>query len=294
MPLFSYLATHPDDAAIFDAGMPALHGNETGPMLDAYDFSTIDTLMDVGGGGGTLLVETLQRHPSMHGVLFDLDHVVDRARAHLAQSGIADRCAVVAVDSIEQARTLSSELMAAWPGDTAVREVSALLDAPASDDDEPVWRRRRDDAVLEVLYGSGVRVGELCALDVDSLDLSAKAVTVWGKGGKERRVPLSGPAVEALQAWLGVRGEVVPTEADAALFGNERGKRLSPRDVRRSRRVRHQRHHRHHRTEHTGCDHRVSPVRRSRHRPDRSGHVGHRRARREDRNAGNRGDRQPD
>jgi site-specific recombinase XerD len=114
-------------------------------------------------------------------------------------------------------------------------EVAALLD-PADNVDreaEPPWRRRRDDAVLEVLYGSGVRVGELCGLDVDSLDLAAGAITVWGKGGKERRVPLSAPAVDALLVWLGARRDVVATKAGPALFGNERGVRLSPRDVRR-------------------------------------------------------------
>ena len=111
-------------------------------------------------------------------------------------------------------------------------DLSTLLDG-ATPEDEPHWRRLRDDAVLEVLYGSGVRVGELCGLDVDSLDLRAGAVTVWGKGAKERRVPLSVPAVAAMRAWLGVRNEVVPPEAGAALFGNERGNRLTPRDVRR-------------------------------------------------------------
>lgn len=111
-------------------------------------------------------------------------------------------------------------------------DISVLLDCP-SPDDEPRWRRLRDDAVLEVIYGSGVRVGELCGLDLDSLDLRAGAVSVWGKGAKERRVPLSVPAVDALRAWLAIRSEVVPAEAGAALFGNERGARLTPRDVRR-------------------------------------------------------------
>lgn len=111
-------------------------------------------------------------------------------------------------------------------------DVTRLLDAPI-DDAEPAWRRCRDDAVLEVLYGSGVRVSELCGLDVDSLDLRRGAVTVWGKGAKERRVPLSDPAVSALQRWLAIRDEAVPAEAGQALFGNERGVRLSPRDVRR-------------------------------------------------------------
>jgi site-specific recombinase XerD len=111
-------------------------------------------------------------------------------------------------------------------------EISALLDRGVPDT-EPSWRQCRDDAVLEVLYGSGVRVSELCGLDVDALDLPRAAVTVWGKGSKERRVPLSVPAVEALRAWLAVRGEVVAPQTGVALFGNERGVRLAPRDVRR-------------------------------------------------------------
>lgn len=112
------------------------------------------------------------------------------------------------------------------------RELSALLDgAPPAD--EPEWRRRRDDAVLEVLYGSGVRVAELCGLRVASLALDQGSATVWGKGDKERRVPLSEPAVAALRCWLRVRHEVVPPEHGDVLFGNERGRPLTPRDVRR-------------------------------------------------------------
>jgi len=111
-------------------------------------------------------------------------------------------------------------------------DVSTLLDGPTPED-EPHWRRLRDDAVLEVLYGSGVRVSELCGLDLDALDLSGAAVSVWGKGSKQRRVPLSGPAVAALRAWLGIRAEVVPVSTGPAVFGNERGVRLTPRDVRR-------------------------------------------------------------
>jgi integrase/recombinase XerC len=112
------------------------------------------------------------------------------------------------------------------------RELSTLLDA-TTPDDEPEWRHRRDDAVLEVLYGSGLRVGELCGLQVASLDLDRAAATVWGKGGKERRVPLSEQAVAALRSWLGVRHEVVPPEHGDVLFGNQRGRPLTPRDVRR-------------------------------------------------------------
>ena len=111
-------------------------------------------------------------------------------------------------------------------------ELSILLDTTA-DADEPDWRRRRDDAVLELLYGSGLRVGELCGLDVASLALASGAATVWGKGAKERRVPLSEPAIKALSRWLAIRGDVVPVERGDILFANERGNPLTPRDVRR-------------------------------------------------------------
>ncbi|MGE5210723.1 MAG: tyrosine-type recombinase/integrase [Acidobacteriota bacterium] len=112
------------------------------------------------------------------------------------------------------------------------RELSGLLDAPVGED-EPDWRRRRDDAVLELLYGSGLRVGELCGLQVSSVSLSNGAANGWGKGAKERRVPVSEPAVAALRRWLAVRHDVLPPEAGDVLFGNERGRPLTPRDVRR-------------------------------------------------------------
>ncbi|MEX0846518.1 MAG: tyrosine-type recombinase/integrase, partial [Ilumatobacteraceae bacterium] len=92
-------------------------------------------------------------------------------------------------------------------------EITGLLDAP-SPQDEPIWRRHRDDAVLEILYGSGVRVSELCGLDLGDVRAGG-TVTVWGKGSKQRSVPLSGPAVDALRAWMQVRHDVVPPEAGA-------------------------------------------------------------------------------
>lgn len=112
------------------------------------------------------------------------------------------------------------------------RELGQLLEGPVPDD-EPVWRRRRDDAVLEILYGSGVRVSELCTLELDQVRFDESVLIVWGKGSKERRVPLGGPAAEAVRSWLAIRHEVVPGDAGPVLFANERGKPLTPRDVRR-------------------------------------------------------------
>lgn len=112
-------------------------------------------------------------------------------------------------------------------------DLGVLLDGPLPGD-EPVWRARRDDAILELLYGSGLRVSELCGITVDQVVLAAPAhVTVWGKGSKQRRAPLSEPAVAALRAWLAVRHEVAPEGMAPTVFANERGKPITPRDVRR-------------------------------------------------------------
>ena len=100
-------------------------------------------------------------------------------------------------------------------------------------DDAPPWREARDIAVIEMLYGSGLRVSELCAMDVDSVEVKRSAVTVLGKGSKERRVPVGEPAMKALQTWAALRREVVSDPAEVALFVNTRGKRLGARDVRR-------------------------------------------------------------
>jgi site-specific recombinase XerD len=116
-------------------------------------------------------------------------------------------------------------------------DLLVLLDQPRpAVDADPVAVRLRDDAVLELLYGSGLRVGELCSLDLDALRGPLEMVSVWGKGGKERRVPVSRPAVEAITAWLqGGRPALCEgaEPGEVAAFVNRRGRRLTPRDVRR-------------------------------------------------------------
>ena len=100
-------------------------------------------------------------------------------------------------------------------------------------DEHPRWRHLRDDAVVELLYGSGLRVSELCSLDVDSIDQRRGVVRVMGKGSKERQVPVSKPSVEAVREWLSMRREVVDDSDVLALFVNHRRRRITPRDVRR-------------------------------------------------------------
>lgn len=97
-PVFHYLAAHPRQARIFDEAMVGVHGTETKAMLDAYDFSRFGTLVDVGGGNGSLLMATLQRNPSLRGVLFDRPDVIERARAGVKAAGVEDRCTLTAGD----------------------------------------------------------------------------------------------------------------------------------------------------------------------------------------------------
>ena len=93
-PVFDYLGKHPEKAKIFDAAMTGVHGRETAAMLDAYDFSGVKVLADVGGGNGTVISEALRRNPHLKGMLFDLPHVVERSRQTIADAGLSDRCMV--------------------------------------------------------------------------------------------------------------------------------------------------------------------------------------------------------
>jgi site-specific recombinase XerD len=120
-------------------------------------------------------------------------------------------------------------------------ELATLLDdPPAGIEADPVSVRLRDDAVLELLYGAGLRVGELCSLRLGQVRPADRSLTVLGKGSKERLVPLGDPAVGALAAWLSsgrpALAAVGEPDRDArrdAVFLNRRGRPLTPRDVRR-------------------------------------------------------------
>jgi hypothetical protein len=94
MPFFQYMTEHPDRHSIYDAAMTVVHGGETEPMLDAYDFSVFRTVADIGGGNGLTLAAILQRHPGIRGILFDLPAVADRARSTILGSGVSERIRV--------------------------------------------------------------------------------------------------------------------------------------------------------------------------------------------------------
>jgi integrase/recombinase XerC len=92
----------------------------------------------------------------------------------------------------------------------------------------------RDAAIMEVLYATGIRVSELCGLDVDDLDEGRNTIRVLGKGGRERTVPVGLPAVRAVTAWKRAgRPAIARPGSGPALFLGARGRRLDPRTARR-------------------------------------------------------------
>jgi ubiquinone/menaquinone biosynthesis C-methylase UbiE len=93
--VFDYLAEHPDKARIFDAAMVGVHGRESNAVLNAYDFSGIEVVADIGGGNGSQITEILKKHNKMKGILFDLPHVIERAKERIQAAGLLDRCKLV-------------------------------------------------------------------------------------------------------------------------------------------------------------------------------------------------------
>lgn len=106
-----------------------------------------------------------------------------------------------------------------------VDQVSRLLDFKA---DKPL--SLRDQAMMELLYSSGLRLAELVSLDLTHVDLAEGVVRVTGKGAKTRVVPVGRQAATALRAWLAVRADWAGSEQQA-IFVNRAGRRLSPRSV---------------------------------------------------------------
>jgi hypothetical protein len=99
---FEYLASHPEQAATFDAAMTSVHGRETQPMIAAYDFSQAKVVADIGGGNGSVISEVLRQNPHVEGMLYDLAHVVERARPNLEKAGLAARCRTIAGDFFKE------------------------------------------------------------------------------------------------------------------------------------------------------------------------------------------------
>jgi hypothetical protein len=97
-PVFEYFAANPELSKIFNDAMTGFSGVVIPAVLEAYDFSGIDTLVDIAGGHGAILSAILQKYPSMKGILFDLDHVIAGARPVIEAQGLSNRLSTTSGD----------------------------------------------------------------------------------------------------------------------------------------------------------------------------------------------------
>jgi integrase/recombinase XerC len=168
-------------------------------------------------------------------------HTLGQARATLQRRAAAARVffawaqetGQIATDPAANLR--SPRVSRILPPTLEAATAAQMLDAAAATMGEPGGPITvRDAAILEVLYATGIRVSELCGLDMADLDRERQVIRVFGKGSKERTVPVGAPAVRAVDVWLEkARPQLVTGASGQAMFLGERGKRIDPRVARR-------------------------------------------------------------
>lgn len=198
-------------------------------------------------------ITALAEHAARLGLAQPSDLTIRSLRSHLANQQTLGRARTTLAR-----RATSARLFTAWLLRTgkASEDAGALLAIPKAHRDLPVALSRddvralldetasavvddgalgqRDLAILELLYATGIRVGELTGVDIDDLDTSRRVVRVLGKGRKERVVPYGAPAADALHAWVsGGRRDLRTEDSGPALFLGARGGRIDQRTVRR-------------------------------------------------------------
>ncbi len=114
MGFFQYLTQNPEVAAIFDDAMTGYTAQVSTAVVAAYDFSQFGTIVDVGGGYGTLITAILKANPTMKGVLFDLPHVAEDAKKRIEVAGLTGRCEVVAGDFFASVPSSGDAYLLKW------------------------------------------------------------------------------------------------------------------------------------------------------------------------------------
>jgi SAM-dependent methyltransferase len=137
-PVFEFLSQNRDQAAIFDKAMQGVHGRETSAMLDVCDFTQFLSVCDVGGGNGSTLCGILKRHAKLHGTLFDLPGVIERAGATVAAAGLSDRVHLVDGDFFESVPSgvdayVLRHIIHDWDDEKALRILSSVRRAIKED-----------------------------------------------------------------------------------------------------------------------------------------------------------------
>jgi integrase/recombinase XerC len=220
-----------------------LNRNASPHTVRAYESDISQFLGHVAADAGTTRGELQPSHLDRTAIRRFLGalHELGQSRATAARKLAAARTflrylrreGVIDTDPGALVRTPKREVR--MPAHLSESEMAALITAPS---DEPLGRR--DHAILELFYASGLRLSELVGLDLDDLNLSARMVRVWGKGGKPRLVPFNVSTRKAIHAYLNARELLVrarPPEsgrkrdAREPLFVNYRGTRLTVRSV---------------------------------------------------------------
>jgi len=181
---------------------------------------------------GTIDVQTLRSWLAKQQTL-------GKARTTLARRATAVRVFTAWAHRVGHAQTDPGALLGSpkarrtLPGALRKDEARDLLEAAATRADDGSPLGVRDVAILELLYATGIRVGELCGLDVDDVDDERRVVRVLGKGRKERTVPFGRPAEKAIARWLASgRPALAVDRSGPALFLGARGGRIDQRAVR--------------------------------------------------------------
>ena len=203
--------THTRDAYRRDmAQLAALAGDTPLPTLTRAQLARFLATLHGRGLSGRSLARMLSAWRTFHRFLRD---------GGGASGGKVGDDPSIGLKPPKSARKLPSALTP----DEAVRLVE--------DEGGDIWSRR-DHALFELAYSSGLRLSELAGLDVDRVDLVTGEVRVWGKGAKERIVPVGAAALKALKTWLAERA-AIPAVDDVALFVGTKGTRIAPRQIQR-------------------------------------------------------------
>jgi hypothetical protein len=204
--VFEYLNEHPGVAATFDAAMTNLCELTAPLFLEAYDFSPIRILVDIGGGEGTLLIEILKRYPALRGVLCDSPRCLEVARSRLDQFGLQSRCSVEQINFFERVPDggdayLLKNVLHDWQDEGCIRILRNCRRAMTGAGGE-----KAKLLVVEAVLVPGQQKSIVTWLDLDMLALA---------GGKERTIVEFRELLEVTGFEL---ARVIPTRSGLFVF----------------------------------------------------------------------------
>jgi hypothetical protein len=199
--VFEYFDEHRETAATFDAAMANLCEITAPALLEAYDFSTINTLVDVAGGQGTLLMEILRQYPALQGILCDSSRCLQTAVVGIGRLGLEGRCVAEAVDLFERVPNggdayLLKNVLHDWPDDRCVRILQNCHRAMTT-----MTTKQKRVLIVEAILMHGNQTSMAKWLDVDMLVLAE---------GRERSVPEFSGLLESSGFQL---ARVIPTRS---------------------------------------------------------------------------------